>query len=415
MIDRITILGGSSVYIPELVMTVISHNLRVREIVLQGLPGRKLQLVSKFCQRLVHRSGFPIQITATEDVQEAAKGAKYILNHIRVGGMAARTRDERIPPKYGMVGHETLGPGGFANAMRTVPVVLDYAEQIEEVNPNAIVLNLTNPMGIVVEALIKYSKLTVVGVTDLPNQYVDRVAKLLHEEPENITVDYFGLNHLGWIQDVKVGGRSRMTHLLDVLEQHREDGFDHELIGLFRMIPTRNTATYFHRSEILKQQRAAARFRAEILHEAEKQILHLYENEHLCEIPELTRERNALWYEQTIIPLINAFEDAREHTVIVCMKNGQSIRDLPEDSSVEIPATINNKGITPRRIGSSPRFLKGLYISEKESDRLTVEAVRHQSYEYALQALAINPFVPSYEAAKIFLDRMMKDEKLVLH
>lgn len=415
MIDRITILGGSSVYIPEFVMSVISHNLMVREIVLQGSLGRKLRVVAAFCQRLVDKSGFPIRIIPTDSVREAAAGAKYILNHVRVGGMQARTRDERLPPKFGMLGHETLGAGGFANAMRTVPVVLDLAEQIEEVNPRCILINLTNPMGVVVEALIKYSRLNVIGVTDLPNSYVQKVARLLHEEPEKLTVEYLGLNHLGWIQDVKIGERSRMSYLLEVLEQHQEDGFDYELIELFRMIPTRHTAIYFRQGEILKQQRAGARFRAEMLHEAEQQILKLYEDESLCDIPNLTRERNAVWYEQTIIPLIEALEDTAEHNVILCMKNGQSIRDLPEDSSVEIPAVISANGIVPRKLGSSPRFLKGLYLAAKESDRLTVEAVRHKSYEYALQALTINPFVPSYEAAKAFLDRIIKDEKLSLH
>ena len=415
MIDRIAVLGGSSVYIPEFIMSVISRNVRVREIVLHGMPGRKLKLVSAFCQRIINKSGFPIKIIATDDVRTAVQGAKYVINHIRIGGMPARMRDECLPPKFGMVGHENLGAGGIACAMRTLPIVFDYAEQIEEVNPQAIFINLTNPMGIVVEALIKYSKLNVVGVTELPNSYVQRVSRLLHEDPDRISVDYIGLNHLGWIQDVKIGGRSRMSHLLEVLDQQKEEGFDHDLIGLFRMIPTRNTGTYFHQSEILKQQKATARFRAEVLHEAEQQILRLYEDDSLCDIPELTRERNAVWYEQTIIPLIEAIESDRDRNIILCVKNGQSIRDLPEDSSVELPVTVNHKGMTPRKVGSSPRFLKGLFIAAKESDRLTVEAARHKSYEFALQALTINPFVPSYEAAKAFLDRVAKDEKLELH
>ncbi len=181
------------------------------------------------------------------------------------------------------------------------------------------------------------------------------------------------------------------------------------------MIPTRNTGTYFHRAEILKKQKAASRFRAEVLHEAEKQILKLYEDKHLTEVPELTRERNAIWYDQTIVPLIAALESPKVHNIVVCMKNGKCIRDLPEDSSVELPASVSNKGITPRKVGNSPRFLKGLYLAAKDHDRLAVEAVRHKSYECALQALVINPFVPSYEAAKGFLERVLKEEKHELH
>lgn len=415
MIDRLTILGGSSVYIPEFILSAIARNLKIREVVLYAPAGRKLDVVTQFCQRLVRKSGFPMDITALSDIREAVSGAQYVLNHIRVGGMEARMRDEGVPPKYGMIGDETLGAGSFANAMRTVPVVLQLAEEIEECNPRATFINLTNPMGIVVEALVKHSRLNVLGVTDLPNSYIAKVAKLLNADSQSLVVDYLGLNHLGWIQDVKIQGRSRMSQLLELLETHQEDGFDYDLIELFRMIPTRNTGTYFHRGEILKKQKAAARFRAEVLHEAEKQILKLYENPNLVDIPDLTRERNAVWYEQTIVPLIEALEDTKPRNLIVCMKNGKCIRDLPEDSSVEVPAAVSSRKVTPRKVGSSPRFLKGLYLAAKESDRLTVEAVRHKSYECALQALTINPFVPSYESARDFLDRIIKEEHFELH
>ncbi len=415
MIERIAILGGSSVYTPELILSVISKNLNVKEIVLLGHPGRKLELVAAFCQRLIDKSGFPAKVLPATDVKEAVAGAKYVVNHIRVGGMTARMRDEMIPPRFGMVGDETLGPGGIANAMRTLPVVLDLARQIEEVNPDTTFINLTNPLGIIVEGLIRYSSLNVVGVCDLPGTYARKVARVLQHDQDDVCVDYVGLNHLGWIQDVKVGGRSRMSYLLEQLEGHEEDGFDYDLIELFRMIPTRNTGMYFHRAEVLKRQKSGSRFRSEVLHEAETRILELYEDPNLNEVPDLMRKRNAMWYEETIVPLIVALEGSKERCVILCMRNNDSIRDLPEDVSVEIPATVSNKGIQPRKIGSLPRFLRGLFLAAKESNRLTVEAVVHQSYENALQALTINPFVPSLETAKRFLDNMIKDEKLKLH
>lgn len=415
MIERITILGGSSVYIPELVQSIIARNLNVKEIVLFGPGKKKLKLVSDFCQRIIDKSGFPSQVVPASDIHEAVAGAKYLLNHIRVGGMRARMRDEMLPPKYGMVGDETLGAGGFSNAMRTLPVVFEYAEAIEETNPEAIFINLTNPMGVITEGLVKYSNLDVIGVCDLPGKYARKVAGLLHREPAELKVDYIGLYHLGWIQDVKVDNRSKMSQVLDILETHKEDEFDYDLIELFRMIPTGPTAVYFHRDELLKKQKACSRFRSEILHEAEKQILKLYEDKHLTEVPELTRQRNAVWYEETILPLIRALEGEDNTELVLCLKNNESIRDLDKDSSVEVPAAISSRGVRPRKVGSLPRFLKGLYFSLKESDRLTVEAVKHKSYEYALQALTINPFVPSYEVAKKFLGRVIKEENLELH
>ena len=415
MIDRITILGGSSVYIPEFVVSAISHNLNFKELVLFGNPGRKLELVAAFSQRLLKKSGFPTKIIASTDIREAVKGAKYIVNHLRVGGMEARMRDEMRPPKLGMVGDESLGAGAFANAMRTLPVVFEHAAVIEEVNPEVTYINLTNPMGIIVEGLLNYTKLNVAGVCDLPGAYAKKVAGILQEEPEGVIVDYVGLSHLGWIQDVRVEGRSQMSRLLELLDEQQEDGFDYDLIELFRMIPTRKTGTYFHRDKILKRQQTCVRFRSEILHEAERQILSQYEDKHLNELPELTRQRNAMWYEATIVPLIEALEGRKDKRVILCVRNSGSIRDLPENASVEIPALVSCKGIRPVKVGSLPRFIKGLYLAAKESDRLTVEAVRHRSYEYALQALTINPFVPSVDTAKKFLDQVMKDEQLELH
>ncbi len=415
MIGRITVLGGSSVYTPDFIVSVISRNLNVKEIVLVGRPGPKLPIVAKFCQRLLDKSGFPATIVQVTDVAEGVKDAKYVLNNVRVGGMKARLRDEEFPPKAGMIGDESLGAGGFANALRTLPVVLDYAQRIEEVNPEAVFINLTNPLGVVLEALVRYSNLNVVGVCDLPAMYIKRIANLLHQDPADLWIDYFGLNHMGWIQDVRLNGRSCMPILLEKLERHKEDGFDLNLIELFRMIPTRTVSLYFHQDRILKKQQSCGRYRAQVLHEAEQQILKLYEDEHLTEIPDLTRERNAVWYDSTIVPLIEALESEAERELILCVPNKGAVRDLPDDCSVEIPVRVNRDGLKPRKVGSFPRFLKGLFMSVKESDRLTVEAVRHGSYEYALQALTVNPLVPSLDAARKFLDRVIREENFELH
>ena len=415
MIDRIAILGGSSVYIPEFFLSIVSHNVNVKEVVLQGRTEKKLQLVAAFCQRLLDRSGFPAKVIATAEVEEAVEGASYVLNHVRIGGMKARLRDEKLPPKYGMIGDETLGAGGIANALRTLPVVFDFAERIETINPDALIMNVTNPVSVCVEALTRYTSLKVLGVCDLPGTYVRKVARLLRHACDDMTIDYIGLNHMGWIQDIKADGRSLMSKVLERLEKQDEEGFDYELIELFRMVPTRTVGLFFHQDELLKKQRTCGRFRAEVLHEAEKQILKLYEDEHLAEVPDLTRARNAIWYEETIVPLIAAFESKKEKEFILCVRNDGAIRDLPDAASVEVPVRISKGAFAPRKVGSSPRFLKGIFLAVKESDRLVIEAVRHKSYEYALQALTIHPLVPSLGTAKKYLDRVIKEEKIELY
>ena len=415
MIDRLTVLGGSSVYIPEFIHSLISHNLLPKEVVLFGRPGEKLGIVADFCNRLVHRSGYPSKITTSTDLEEAVTGSKYVLNHIRVGGMPARVRDEKLPPTMGMIGDESLGAGGISNALRTLPVILEYAKRIEKVNPECTFINLTNPMGIVVEAMIKQSSLKTIGICDLPGTYVQKVSSILGTPIEDLFVDFIGINHMGWIQNVRTGKKQVMHKILEYIHNERPDDFDHDLIELFRMIPTRTVSLYFHADRIFKEQKNCALFRGEVLHEAEKQILKLYKDKDLNEIPSLTQERNTVWYEQTLIPLLEALENKKKETLILCVQNGSSIRDLPNDCSVEVPVEVNNKTMSPRHIGDSPHFLKGLFQTVKESDRWIVEAVLHKSYEYALQALTINPLVPSLETARAYLDKIIQNEQLELH
>lgn len=143
--------------------------------------------------------------------------------------------------------------------------------------------------------------------------------------------------------------------------------------------------------------------------------MRLYEDEHLADIPDLTRARNAAWYEETIVPLIEALERSEPSEHILCVRNGGAIRDLPDNCSVELAASVSKEGVSVQKVGSCPRFLKGLFFSVKESDRLTVEAVRHRSYEYALQALTTNPLVPSLDAAKAYLQQLMQQERIELH
>jgi 6-phospho-beta-glucosidase len=227
-------------------------------------------------------------------------------------------------------------------------------------------------------------------------------------------VDYFGLNHIGWIQDVKINGRSQMERLLDRVTRKKPDGFDVELVELFRMIPTRFVSFFFKRDDVLKKQKEMVKYRGEELYEAEQLILAQYEDEDLCEVPELTKDRNAVWYEQSIIPLVEGLESDEERELVLCVKNNGALKGLPDEAAVEVPGSVSKKGIHVRKVGESPCFLKGLFYSVKASERLTVEAVTQNSYDLALQALVVHPLVPSLSAARGFLDKMVEDENLTL-
>ena len=415
MIKRITILGGSSVYIPEFIMSLISHNLNVREIVLYGRESEKLDVVSEFCQRLVRRTGYPGEVHKETNLESAVKDATYILNNIRVGGLKARMRDESLPPLMDMVGDDGVGAGGFSNALRTVPVVLDIAERISAVNKDALFINLTNPVGIVMQALIQRTELNAVGIVDMPASIMRTIAERLRLPVNELDFDFIGLDRLGWIQDIHADGKSVMGKAVASLLEHPADALDSEVIEIFRMIPTRSISLYFHREEVLKRQKSQTRARANVLYEAEKQILDLYRDPGLHEIPELTRARNAVWFEETIVPLFSNLESKDKGNVILSMRNDGAIRDLPDVASVEIPASVSKKGIEPRKVGDCPHFLKGLFAMVKESDRMVVEAIQHRSYDLALQSLAMNPFVPSLEKARNYLNRALEEEGVELH
>ncbi|HOJ68121.1 MAG TPA: hypothetical protein PK379_13665 [Candidatus Hydrogenedentes bacterium] len=414
VIPRICVLGGSSVYVPELVNAIIARNLPVEEIVLFGHPGRKLETVAGFCKRLVNRAGYPTLIIPETDIRAAVRGAKYIVNQMRVGGMKARFRDESLPPQFDLLGSEQVGAGAVTNALRSLPILLEYARVIEELAPEAVVINMMNPVGIVVEALSRLTRLRVIGVCDLARKYRGRVATLLGLPQAEVEVDYFGAYHFGWIQDVRYEGRSRMAQLVEAVEGSGDPEFDRELVSLFRMIPTREAAAYFRRGDILRDQKRSHRYRSELLIEAESQILRIYEDPRVDMIPEVTRQRNAIWYEESVLPLLESFEGHREVKPVLCVPNQGAILDLPEDACVEVPTTIREGAVTPRRVGALPRFLRGLFCMLKESDRLVIDAARHASFELALQALAINPFVDSLASARKYLEKVVRAENLNL-
>ncbi|HDP35231.1 MAG TPA: hypothetical protein ENN29_09005, partial [Candidatus Hydrogenedentes bacterium] len=313
-----------------------------------------------------------------------------------------------------MIGSDCLGAGAVINALRTLPVVFEFARIIEEVNPRAFFINLTNPVGILVEALYRHYSLKVAGINDLPAVYHRKIADMLGRPPHKIHLNYLGLHDMGWIQDVKAGGASRMRQVLDLVAKSDDADYDHSLVDLFHLIPTRHAGLYFHRNEALKYQQSCARFRSQLLQDAEKRILRLYANPALNSIPDLTRQRNALWYEYTLVPLLEALEKPKATTMALCVQNQGAVSDLPEKCSVEVPVSVNNKGFKAVRVGLLPRFLKGFFCAVKESDRLAIEAARHHSYECALQALIVNPFVPSIDKAREYLERAIRQDKLEL-
>jgi len=415
MIDRIALHGGSGVNTPAFIASIISNNLPVGEVTLIGRSECKLKLVAAFCQRLLDKNGFPTRIIPTCSLEEGVRDASYVINQIRVGGLASRVRAERIPPCFGMIGDEGVGAGAIMNAIRSVPEVLRIAQEVEQINANCFFIDLTNPVGILVEAVHRHTNLKVVGACNAPMSCIQKIGEILHLESSMLTVDYFGLNHFGWIQDIRSNGRSHLDRLVDRIQKKQLDGFDPELVRVFRMIPVPFVSFFFRTNALLKRQQARVKYRGEELLEVEQDLLNIYGANTINELPQRLKDRNPVWYKTTILPLIEALEKDEPTEIIACVPNQGCFRDLDDNASIEITTRVSKKGIAPaRQIGESPPLLKGLFTSLKTSDRLAIEAATKRSYELALQALAIHPLVPSIAMAEQYLEHTNEEENLGL-
>jgi hypothetical protein len=226
---KVCVIGAGSSYTPELVEGLIEKwdELPVAELALMDIDRRKLEIVGGLARRMVAASGREIQVETTLDRQRALEGSQFVVSQIRVGGMEARIKDEKIPPSFGVIGQETTGPGGFAKALRTIPVALAIAEDIAALAPGAFLLNFTNPAGLITEALLRYSNVPTIGLCNLPIGSEMRQAKAFGVDRSQVRLDWVGLNHLNWIRGASIDGEDVWSQVFQrELEAARQEGGD---------------------------------------------------------------------------------------------------------------------------------------------------------------------------------------------
>lgn len=410
-IERISVIGGSSVYIPVFLSAIMQRNVRVKEIVLIGRNEEKLKIVSSFCERLIENVGYPLKIIPTTSLEEGIQNANVIVNHIRVGGLLSRINIEKKPLKFGLIGDESFGAGSFANALKTLPVIMEIGRKVKTINPEAVFINLTNPMGLVVETLTRYTGLRqVIGICEIGNKY-RKIASVAFNVPENtVSLQYVGLYHLGLICDVTINDKSVMSEFIEKIESEYIEDFDKRLTDIFKIIPSRALCIYLNKDEYLKKQLKTGRLRSEILFENEAKILNYYRNTDNNEIPDMVYYRNPTWYDEIIVPLIISLNAKTGGEHIICISNKEYLHEFPHDTAVEIPCEVSIKGIKCRFNSRLPELFRGIMITAKESDRLMIDAILNKSYELSLKALTINPFIESFSKAKDFLDHITEEE-----
>ncbi|MBS4210424.1 6-phospho-beta-glucosidase [Bacillus sp. FJAT-50079] len=423
---KIAVIGGGSSYTPELIEGFIlrSDQLKINEIVLVDIEAgkEKLEIVGALAKRMIEKSQLPIKITLTLDRIQAITNADFVLTQFRVGGLDARASDERIPLEYNVIGQETTGPGGFAKALRTIPVILDICKEIEEYSNDAWLINFTNPAGMVTEAVHKYTSVKAIGLCNVPINMKQMAATILDVERNDVNMSFAGLNHLVYAISVHVNGEDSMDRLLGRIIEGRnmnmknihDAPWEEEFLKALKVLPCPYHRYYYMKDEMLLEEMEAANekgTRAEQVKVIEKELFKTYKNPSLNVKPKELEERGGSLYSEAAVSLITSIvtNDNRIHTVNVI--NNGAISQLPDDVAVEVTCVVNHEGAKPLQVGKLPPEINGLIQQVKAFEQLTIEAAVTGNKQKALLALVNSPFVPSSKVAKQILKDIIEANK----
>jgi 6-phospho-beta-glucosidase len=405
---KLVIFGGGSAYTPELVEGLIQQHvaLPVDEICLMDTNAARLGILEGLARRMVGKSGLAMRVTATTERRRALEGATFVNSLIRVGGMDARIQDEKIPLRYNIIGQETTGPGGMMKALRTIPVMLSLAHDMEEVCPQAWLINYTNPSGIMAEALGKYSAVRYVGLCSGPKGWTEQVLRLMGIDAARANVDWLGLNHLGFVTRVWVDGQDAMSQAIEAVADHW--AIDGEWLRTLGVIPASYLRYYYDHTRVVQEvQQPGHLTRGEVVKAWEAEALRQYADPTLNVKPDLLKQRGGGGYAEVALAAMQAIYHNKGERQVVQVLNQGALDGLPADASVEVPCIVDHMGPRPLRMGAIPLAIRGLVQAVKAYESLTVQAAVEGSRRLALQALMAHPLVPSWEVARPLLDELL--------
>lgn len=420
---KLAIIGGGSSYTPELVEGVIKRLefLPVKQMHFVDIEAgaEKLEIIKGLAQRMVDKAGADIEIKAGFDRREAIKGADFVMTQFRVGGLAARANDERIPIKYDVIGQETTGPGGFAKALRTIPVILDICKDIEELAPNAWMLNFTNPAGLVSEAVSKYSKVKSIGLCNVPVSMEMMIAEMMECEPKELQLEFAGLNHLVWVLKAWLKGEDITQTVLEKvgdganfsMKNIWEEPWDPAFLKALGAIPCPYHRYFYQADAMLAEEKQSAGeqgTRAEQVMETESALFKLYQDPNLDHKPKELEERGGAYYSDASLNLVDSIYNNRNSIHVVNVLNNGAINGLADDAVIECSAVIGSWGAKPLAVGNLSTNISGLLHQVKAYEQLAIEAAVEGSYDKALMALTNNPLVPDIGRAKSILDEILE-------
>lgn len=421
---KIAVIGGGSSYTPELINGFLARRdtLPVSELWLMDILPERLEIVGGFAQRMVEAAGSPFAVHLTTDQREAVRGANYVLTQLRVGWMAARREDEYLGKRHGLLGQETTGVGGMAKALRTIPVILSVAHDMRELAPGAVLVNFTNPAGLVTEALQRYApEVTSMGLCNVPITTSMNILKRLgidEAEAPRAHLDTLGLNHLTWHRGFTLDDEDLWPQVMkDYLERLRvadKPEWDARTIETLHMIPNGYVGYFYYTDEKIAQQEQWPPSRAERVMKIEEDLLAQYAEPDRVTPPEGLMQRGGAYYSTLATQVLQAhYNDAGEIHVVNTRHNGV-VPGWPADWVLELPSRIDAAGVHPLPAEPLPPACFGLVAAVKSYEQLTVEAAVHGDRDAAYQALLVHPLGPSADQVQSVLDDMLETNRRYL-
>ena len=414
---KIAVVGGGSTYTPELVDGVarLAGQVGVTELTLIDPDPARLEVVGPFSARVMRALGHPARVRWTTGLDEGLDGAGAVLLQLRIGGQAARQRDETWPLEYGCVGQETTGAGGFAKALRTVPVVLDIAERARRrAETGAWIIDFTNPVGIVTRALLDAGH-RAVGLCNVAIGFQRSFAALLGVDPDQVSLDHVGLNHLTWERAVLVNGTDRLPGLLAThgAAISEEIELPQGVLQELGVVPSYYLRYFYCHDAVVAEQRRHAT-RAEEVARLERELLALYADPALDRKPGLLGERGGAFYSEAAVALLASLVTDRRDTQVVNVRNAGTLPFLPDEAVIEVPAVIGADGARPVPVAPLHPLLRGLVGHVSAYEELAVEAAVRGGRQRVVAALLAHPLTGQYRLAGELADRLIAENQAYL-
>lgn len=444
---KLTIIGAAGLRTPLIVEEIIrrQERLHITELWLMDVDERRLQIIAAITAPAENDPGTHFAIHRTTDAEEALKGADYVITTFRVGGIESRIIDEKVALHLGFLGQETTGPGGFAMGIRSIPVLLKYIKLMREVCPNAWLINFANPSGMMAEAVSEYSGWQrTVGICDGPSSMLEIIAQLAGVPLDELAMEYFGLNHLGWVRAITHKQTNIVPQLVMMLEQiGHVPGFhiDTHLVASLGMIPNEYLYYYYHSRQAVQNILAAGQTRGELVAALNNEVFerlaelgkaedyegmrsahhdYIYKRgqtymrnetgkQSSAEVQKVMDEAADLGYANLALNLIEALVGGQPRRLVVNIPNRGAITGMRPEDVVEIPAWVSKDRVEGLAIGEIPDACLGLMKQVKTYEKLTIQAAVEGSYRKAVNALAQHPLVSDYASATALVDGYLRE------